>query len=355
MAPSFCRHNRFIQRCPICRETVPGYEESHGPAKSRRESGRTASSGGAAQGIAGASGGGGARAAKRSGRSPHARSSAHALRVRREQRFLDDGYRCELAPGLRSSEDARRFAEEVGFAAARLAALAAEPPSLYAQARDEDDLEQAVWICFLAAYLSPSQDENSFEGIRRALACDWRSGELPDLVDVPLGPRSSHDQARGVQTLQAYRRFAEHAGSQQRAFAGEPEWSPQRRFERVFERLALPGFGRVGRFDLLLTLGGLGLFDLEADSLHLATRTPGSVHPDPTPEAAKRMFGIGDQLLLERRALTLADALQIPIGTLDLALWNWAAGPGGERATIGFDARCGDEPTVQRTLAALGL
>ncbi len=254
--------------------------------------------------------------------------------MHRETRSEDDGYRCELVPGLHSSEDALRLVREIGFASGRLLTLTAAPLSLYAEARECDDIEQATWMCFLAAYLSPLQGAQSFVGIRQALLSSWASGTIPDIEEVPLGPRSSHDPARGGETLIAYRRFAEHAGSQERAFTGEPEWTPQRRFERVFERLALPGFGRMGRYDLLVTLGRLGLYGLRADSLHLGTRTS-LITSDPTPPAAKRVFGIGDPIHVERRASTLAAALSTPIEALDLALANWSS---EERVTLGFPA-----------------
>jgi hypothetical protein len=340
---TFCRHNRFIQRCPICRETVPGIEAPRQPARPKRQTGAGARAGGK---------GGGATTRAGAVAGPAGRSSTRRtqeVRVHREQRSEDDGYRCELVPGIHSSEDAKRLVREIGFASGRLLTLTAAPPSLYAEARDLDDIEQATWVCFLAAYLSPLQGEQSFVGIRQALLSSWKSGAVSDLEDVPLGPRSSHDPARGSEALIAYRRFAEHAGSQERAFTGEPEWTPQRRFERVFERLALPGFGRMGRYDLLITLGRLGLYELRADSLHLGTRTT-LFASDPTPQAAKRIFGIGDPIHIERRAQALAQALSTPIEALDLALANWSS---EERVTLGFPADTNDPHAVERAETAL--
>lgn len=267
----------------------------------------------------------------------------------REQRSVDDGYRCDLVPGLHSSQDAKRLVREIGFASGRLLTLTAAPPSLYAEARDCGDTEQATWMCFLAAYLSPLQGAQSFVGVRQALLSSWESGTVPDLEDVPLGPRTSHDPSRGRETLIAYRRFAEHAGSQEAAFTGEPAWTPQRRFERLFERLALPGFGRMGRYDLLITLGRLGLYEMRADSLHLGTRTS-LLTADPTPSAAKRVFGIGDPIHIERRAIALAQALSTPIEALDLALANWSA---EERVTLGFPADTNDIHAAERAEATL--
>ena len=64
------------------------------------------------------------------------------------------------------------------------------------------------------------------------------------------------------------------------------------------------------------------------------------------------MFGIGDPLLLERRAGALAQAVAVPIEALDLALANWHA---GERATLGFPRETLDDGAFERAGAALGL
>jgi hypothetical protein len=347
MTQTFCRHNRFIQRCPICRETVPGQTPTRHAAKPKRQTSTRAGANGKAGAGATSSVGAGVTGQARG----PARSTRRApeVRVHREQRSEDDGYRCELVPGLHSSHDAKRLVQEIGFASGRLLTLTAAPPSLYAEARACDDIEQATWMCFLAAYLSPLQGAQSFVGIRQALLSSWASGTVSDLEDVPLGPRTSHDPARGSETLIAYRRFTEHAGSQEAAFTGEPAWTPQRRFERLFERLALPGFGRMGRYDLLITLGRLGLYEMRADSLHLGAR--GSLFTsDPTPPAAKRVFGIGDPIHIERRASALAQALSTPIEALDLALANWSS---EERVTLGFPEDTSDAHAVERATAAL--
>jgi hypothetical protein len=350
---TFCRHNRFIQRCPICRETVPGLEPPR-PAPKRSSSSTTAAGArtGGRSGAAGSRTGPGAPS--RAGGAPRPTGRTYTrrtqeVRVQREARAEDDGYRCDLVHGLHSSEDARRLVQEIGFSSGRLLTLTAAPPSLYAEARDCEDIEQATWMCFLAAYLSPLQGEQPFAGVRASLLSSWASGTVPELDETPLGPRSSHDPARGGETLLAYRRFAEHAGSQQAAFTGEVAWTPQRRFERVFERLALPGFGRMGRYDLLITLGRLGLYELRADSLHLGTRTS-LITSDPTPPAAKRVFGIGDPIHIERRAVALAQAMDAPIEALDLALANWSS---EERVTLGFPQDTNDVHAAERAAAAL--
>lgn len=355
MSQTFCRHKRFIQRCPICRETLPGWK----PQSQRTPVKRPPKP--ATEPKAHANGWASAEATARAGadiagkaREPAARTSTRRgpaeVRVHHEMRSVDDGYRNELVPGLRSSGDAERLVKEIGFASGRLLTLTAAPPGLYGEARACEDIEQATWMCFLTAYLSPLEGFQPFVGVRQALVCSWASGRMPDLEDVPLGPRTSHDPSRGPETLVAYRRFADHAGSQEHVLAGEPEWTPQRRFERAFERLSLPGFGRVGRYDFLITLGRLGLYDLRADSLHLAARSPRttSTTADQTLLVAKRIFGIADPLLIERRATALADALSIPIEALDLALWNWGRPTDEERATLGLPFDTVDSHALDR-------
>jgi hypothetical protein len=282
--------------------------------------------------------------------------------VRREARSSDDGYRSGLVPGLRASADASRLADEIGFAAGRLLALAAAPTGLYAEAVGiaRQDRERATWMVFLTAYLCPLQGEDPFAGIRAALARGvpfgaTGTGAVPDLDGIPLGPRSSHDPARGSETLEAYvswagRTGAGGPGTQAQAFAGEEGWTAERRFERVFERLALPGLGRTGRFETLVTLGRLGLYELRPDSLHLGATRSGS--EDATTLAAKRVFGIADPMLLERRAAALAEESGVPVEALDLALANWSA---EERAGVGFAADVADPDAAARAAAALGL
>ena len=245
--------------------------------------------------------------------------------MRQLHQAAEDGYRSELVTGIKATADAERLASELAFATARLAELAADPPALYADIASLKDAEEALWLAFLTAYVCPLPDgEDPFANVRDAHV-PWASGELPRL-DLACGPRGAADPATGERTILAYRAWVTRAGSQAAAIAGEPSWTPERRFDRVFERLALPGLGRDQRYELLVSLGRLGLVDLRPASLQFGDGD--------TTIAAKRVFGIGDKILLERRARTLADAVDVPIEALDLALFNWGA-RGGARATYG--------------------
>jgi hypothetical protein len=332
--PTFCRHNHLVQNCPICaREqdvemrpvVTPG-----GQSVPASRPGRAAVPGDPS-------------------RAPRSRASSRGssgLTVRRLAREAEDGYRSGLVPGLRSGSGADRLATELAFATARLGRLAADPPGLYAEVADPSlDLEERTWLAFEIAYLGPLDGEAPFDAIAQART-SWASGQLPDLDDVATGPRTAYEPRRGTRTLEAYRAWAQRAGSQAAAIGGEAAWTPERRFARVFERLALPGLGRGARFDLLATLGRLGVYDLRAGALGLG----GS---DVVTLGAKRILGIGDSLLLERRAGDLAAACGLPLEALDVGFYNWER---GTRSSLGMAP--GDEPdpaALESARAALGL
>jgi hypothetical protein len=337
--PTFCRHNHLVQNCPICaREQDVELRPVVSPGGARTGQSRPAAQRSRSSAVSGS--------APRARTSSSRAGSRSGLTVRRLERGAEDGYRSPLAPGLKSGADAERLADELAFAVTRLARLAADPPGLYAEVADAgESIEERTWLAFLIAYLGPLDGERPFAGIERART-PWSSGEAPELEAAETGPRSAHDGARGARTVLAYRAWATRSGSQAAAFTGESAWSPERRFARVFERLSLPGLDRGARFDLLTTLGRTGVYELSAGALHLG----GS---DPVTLAAKRVFGIGDPLLLERRAAELALASELPLEALDVGLYNWER---GSRARLGLDP--GDEPDAaarSSTLNALGL
>lgn len=322
--PTFCRHSRLVQNCPICsREQsveLRAVLSSSAPGSTRpRES-----------------------AAKKSGAN-HGRRTG--VRVRRLARGAEDGYHSRLVPGLKSSADAERLAEELAFAATRLALLSEDPPGCYAEVAGDGDLEERTWLAFLIAYLGPLESEDPFAGVHSA-RISWASGEPPQLDGAEPGPRTAYDSTQGTRTIDAYRAWAARAGSQAAAFTGEAAWTPERRFARAYERLGLPGLTREARFDVLVTLGWLGVYELRADALQFGGTNETTI-------AAKRVLGIGDSLLLERRAGELAEACRLPLEALDLGLHNWGA---GHRATAGLGP--GAEPDadqLESALTALGL
>lgn len=266
-------------------------------------------------------------------------------------RAADDGYEHDLVPGLRSSVDAGHLADELAFSAARLRELSSgSAPGLYGEVAGTADREEAVWLTFLIAFLSPLAGEDPWAGIS-AVRTSWASGEIPDLEGVAVGPRTAFDARRGNAALIAYRAWAERLGGQASALAGEESWTLQHRYDRAFERLGLPGFGRPQRLEFLVLAHRLGLVELDPWTLHLSAASP----TDPVGLAAKRLLGIGDPVLLQRRQRELAHGVDVPVEALDLALFNWAT-PGGEdeRYTAGSGAAI-DPDERERIARALGL
>jgi hypothetical protein len=217
--------------------------------------------------------------------------------TRRVARAADDGYRNPLVPGLRAGADAERLAAALTAAAARL-----EPPGPYPEVATEPDREEATWLAFLLALAGPEAPE--LQAALKAEPPPWADGLAPDLPP---------ERARAAE---AYRAWVRRAGTQVQAFTGEAAWTPERRFGRLFERLALPGFGRARRFDLLTALGAADVYPLRADGLHF-------VEDDAATLAAKRLLVSGDRMLLDRRARELAEACDVPLAALDRALATW--------------------------------
>jgi len=280
--PTFCRHNRFEHTCPIC---SPQAETPSG-----RRSGTAAAP------------------RPRTARTSSSRTPT-GVRVRRVARAADDGYASGLVPGLRASADARRLADELAFAAGRLQWLEGGADGVYAQA-------------------AAAGGEEGLSLLARAAA---------------LGPRAEGGDAERV--LAAYEAWAGRSGGQAAALAGEAGWTPERRFDRAFERLGSVGFARGARYDLLVVLGRLGLVDVRASSLHIGDR-------DDTSLAAKRVFAIADRFVLDRRAADLAEDAGVPVEALDLALANLDA---PERMALGAPEDAADETVRELAAAALGV
>lgn len=282
--PMFCRHNRLTGKCPICRQEQEALLPK-APDRARRIQP------GAARGV---------RPTPTSRATGGTRRTPTRLVTRRLERPADDGYRNPLVPGLRATADAERLALALHAASLRMAS-----PGPYPAVAAEPDRDEALWLAFLLALAGPDEPER--QARIEAERPSWSSGQDPDLPEP---------QRR---TATAYRGWAQRAGSQAAAFEGDSSWAPSRRFARLFERLALPGFGRAQRYELLLTLGAVGLYAVEADALHFGSED------DQTTLAAKRLLVSGDRLLLERRARELAGACELPIAALDRGLALWGA------------------------------
>ncbi|MEA2167213.1 MAG: hypothetical protein QOF76_513 [Solirubrobacteraceae bacterium] len=246
----FCRHNRLEINCPICAPKKVPSAKARGTVK---HVGRPKAPGAAKSGA------------------------RRGVVTRKLARAEDDGYRIDVAPGLKATADAERLADALAIAAARL-----EYPGPYPMVAEVEP-QDAREIAFLLAMAGPDDAERH--------------------AAILAGDRT------GVEALQ------DHRGTW---YAADASLSPQRRFSRTFDSLRLPGFGRAARYDFLMTLAAAGVYELEPDALFVDVKAN-----DATTLAAKRALNSGDAMLLERRAKTLAEAAGVPLAALDRGLVLW--------------------------------
>lgn len=288
MTGSFCRHNRPTNKCSICSRELDEKLRNQAPIRyvTVRKPGTTST-------PRSRSGSGSGSASSR-GSSSRGANSGNRVVTRKLARAADDGYRNPLVPGMKATADAERLAGALTQAVERL-----QPPGPHPVIADVADLNDATWLAFLIA-LAPELEEVLTEA-----QPSWSSRDISALPEAKQ------------KTANAYLAWVERAGTQEAAITGESFWTPERRFDRVFERLALPGFGRGARYELLVTLGAAGRYPLDAQS-------PQFVEDDATTLAAKRLFVSGDRMLLEKRAREFAEAAELPIAALDHGLRVWS-------------------------------
>ena len=248
-------------------------------------------------------------------------------------------WRSPLVPGIREEALARRLANEVALAEGLLLTLSVAPGEYWADAAADRDRDRACRAVFLGVWLVG--DASSTEPLAAARAA--LAGERAELPDGAL----AKDPAAGSGDV-SFERFAAREGGPYTALLADPSWRAARRFERVAERLTLPGITRALRFRLLTALGRLGIVEAQAPALLLA----GAGRLDRTLAGAVRVFAHDEPQELERRAAQLADAAQIPFDVLDLALWNLADAP---RCTLGEVVGEPAGGALGRVLAALSL
>ena len=271
--PTFCRHNRLEATCPICaRKRTDGRRR----LEPRRATPRPARSASAARAVR--------RAAAACKRAPHGARGRRRLRARAAAR----------AAQLRRRGAAGRRARLRGGAPGR-AVRPTRPAST------------PTWRARPTSRRPPGWPSSS------PTCRPWRAttrGRRSRAARTTLGVGRAADargrRARAARRARSRARRIDPAGlprvggARRLAGAGlhrRARVARQRRFDRAFERLSLPGFGRAPRFELLVVLGRLGRLR-RAPVVAAALRR--RARPDVV--ASKRVFGIGDPLLLQRRA-----------------------------------------------------
>ena len=156
--PTFCRHNRLLQNCTICAreqhfEARPVVSSSAPKSTQPREAAERAD-----------------RPRADRTRAPRTvKGGATSVRVRRLARGVEDGYRSPLVPGLKSSEDAQRLADEIAFSATRLRLMEqvaagdafVGAPSSWREIAAPGDLEERTQAAFALVVNGPRGLESS--------------------------------------------------------------------------------------------------------------------------------------------------------------------------------------------------
>ena len=232
--PSFCRHGRLEANCPICSKkgAAPG-----APAGPR--AGRAAAGLGAPPGLDRAP----ARRRRRPQGPPPGPRGRRRLRARARPRACGP-------PPTRGA-----LADELAFSVARLDELARRPARALRRGR-RGGRPRGGPLARLPHRRTSRRWRPRTRGRRSPpRASRGRRARSRTSPARPAGPRGVLRPARAAAPTG---RWAARAGSQSTALEGDPLWAPERRFDRGFERLALPGFGRAQRYELLTVLRHLG-------------------------------------------------------------------------------------------------
>ena len=203
------------------------------------------------------------------------RAVAHPARVRGEHRAARQsraprrGRRLPLDAGAGADTPPRMPRAWPRRSPSRRVACSRSPsrrPACTGRCASSQDAEQATWMCFLSAYLSPLEDDRSLRrdppgargGLARRASCrtSMRSRSAPAPPTTPRGATP-----RCAPTCSGRR-----AGAHQAACVrGRPRLDPLATL-RATLRAAHPAraSARMGRYELLVTLGRIGLYELRA-------------------------------------------------------------------------------------------
>ena len=153
---------------------------------------------------------------------------------------------------------------------------------------------------FLVVYLGPLEEDDPFAAIT-AVRCPW--GIASDLTQARSGraertTRRGNRDGRGLPPLRGTGR--EPGGGDQRRSG----WTPEQRFERAARASRAARAAGSGSLRPARDARGARSPSASAPSLLV-------VDDDPVTVAAKRIFGIGDRMILESRAKRLASAVRL--------------------------------------------
>lgn len=218
------------------------------------------------------------------------------------------------------------------------------------EAQDVDDVDEAIWRAFLAAYFGrPSADlthSGEVESAGRFLCAfgdkptwtwtyvsaqgdnflDQLSAHQTDLDALHFGNhrkrRATHKPDKIAKVVTSFVHVVrDNGGSPSATFTPEEGRTPQKGFDQLYHRfLEINDFGRTGRFDLLCLLGDMGFLNIEPDSCYLV----GSTGPR---KGAEKLCGKRPPEELNTIMDDLAARLGISYAVMEDALCLWQKKP----------------------------
>lgn len=217
--------------------------------------------------------------------------------------------------------------------------------SLIKQARDDGDLDEAVWRAFLAAHFgrssadpdAPNQTESAGKllcafgnepqwtwdrvSARPAVLRTWLMKHAADLRTLAFGNHRKYESQKPKilwKVINSFLHLAAESGGPAALFSIEgDDQDPAERFDALYRRLRpLQQFGRTGRFDFLELLIDLDLLDAEPGRCYLA----GATGPK---RGAVLLWGDYPPRSLDDLAAELVDGLTLSAQIIEDALCNW--------------------------------
>lgn len=276
---------------------------------------------------------------------------------------LDAGVAAERLPGLADPAERARFVRELEHSTRRidaLARLADDPGSVDMREPAEGwnplpaivqwtrtgDRDEATWLAYLTTAFGPDErrGHETWYGTR-VLYGGFGEGRVAwrDVADDPASllelcrrhaseyarlPRGNHrkneprfnpDHPRGLcASVHDLVALADAHGGLAALMSGD-DVSADARFERLMSqiRARVISFGRTGCFDLLILLGGLGLYELAPPRLYLAGST------GPLDGARRLLPGSRPIRDLDDTLSAVAHRIDVPLQAMEDALCNW--------------------------------
>lgn len=212
-------------------------------------------------------------------------------------------------------------------------------------ARNDDDLDEALWRGFLAGHFGrPSahpQHSLQIESAGKFLCASeaepvwtwctvsstpheleaWLLDHKTELAEIRFGNHRKRESKQPKALFDVITSFIDWVdkagGSPSKAFWVREGTTREVQFDMLFHALKpIHRFGRTGRFDMLLLLADMKLLNIRPGSAYLK----GATGPK---RGAEKLWGYRSGTQLDELAVDLARQLSLPVEVIEDALCNW--------------------------------